>query len=415
MMGRVANNAPRNHPVTCGFPVSVLGAQDSVDPYDTNCGDGIHDGSPLPAVPARDGTPVNDSFYTGWLHDLRTRYGTAGHGGVAFYELGNEPSLWNSTHRDMHPAPETAHELWTKSSHLATLVKRADPTAQILGLSEWGWPGYFCTAADTPGSGCGPTGCTTSPDCANHGHIAVAAWFLKQFAAYDRRTGVRHLDYLDLHYYAQGGSGPAVTRSLWDPNYTDPSWIDYPIDLIPRMKRWVAEYYPGTKISLSEYNLSVSQDPVLNALIQADALGIFARQGLNLATRWPLSNDGDLIGYAFRIYRDYDAATMRSSGIRGSARVHPVTRGGWPFTGARRSSDGAYTILVINKTPEATPGPPHAVGFCRALRRPRTWTWNGSGGIVRAPSTAIHAGAIDATYPERSMTLYVISPRRSAG
>jgi hypothetical protein len=392
--------------------VSVLGAQDSVDPYDTNCGNGMHNGSPLPAHPARDGTPVTDSLYTGWLHDLVSRYSTAAHGGVAFYELGNEPALWNSTHRDMHPSPETAHELWTKSRHLATLVKHADPGARVLGLSEWGWPAYFCTAADTPGAGCGPTGCTTSPDCANHGHLPMAAWFLKQFAAYDRQTGVRHLDYLDLHYYAQGGSGPAVTRSLWDPNYTDPSWIDYRIDLIPRMKRWVAQYYPGTKISLSEYNLSVGQDPVLNALIQADTLGIFARQGLDLATRWGLSNDGDLIGYAFRIYRDYDGhhSKFGNTWVRSTS----SDQGDLAVYGARRSSDGAYTILVINKNAHPLAGHLTLSGFA-APAGASTWTWNGSGGIAHAPATAIHSGTISATYAARSMTLYVISPRGSAG
>ena len=48
------------------------------------------------ASPSRDGTPVSDALYTGWLSDLKGRYRTAQHGGVAFYELGNEPSLWNS-------------------------------------------------------------------------------------------------------------------------------------------------------------------------------------------------------------------------------------------------------------------------------------------------------------------------------
>lgn len=405
MMGRVARNAPRQHPVTCGFPVSVYGPQQSVDPYDTNCGNGVSkSGSSLAPKPSRDGVAIGDSYYRGWLTDLKARYGTAVHGGVAFYELGNEPSLWNSTHRDMHPRPETARELWSKSVRLATLVKKADPSAKVLGFSEWGWIGYFCTAADTFGPGCGPKGCTTSPDCANHGHLPMAAWFLRQFARYDRRTGVRHLDYLDLHYYAAGGTTPAVTRSLWDPTYTDPSWIHARIDLIPRMRHWVDEYYPGTKISLSEYNLSVSHDPVVNALIQADTLGIFAREGLDLATRWPLSNDGKLIGDAFRIYRDYDGHHSQF----GDTWVSSVSsnQGKLAVYGARRSSDRAYTILVINKTAAPLNGHLTLRGF-RPPARAATWTWNG-GSIVHGPSVRIQGSAIDTRYPGRSMTLYVI-------
>jgi hypothetical protein len=235
----------------------------------------------------------------------------------------------------------------------------------------------------------------------------MAAWLLRRFAAYDRRTGVRHLDYLDLHYYAQGGSTPEVTRSLWDPTYTDPSWIDDRIDLIPRMKRWVASYYPGTRTSLSEYNLSVSSDPVVNALIQADALGIFARQGLDLATRWPLSGDGNLIGDAFRMFRDYDGHHSKF----GNTWVSSISASQSQLAvyAARRSSDGAYTVLVINKTAGSLAGHLALSGFTTPADAAR-WTWSGRGGIRHASAASIRGRAISATYPRRSMTLYVIPP-----
>jgi len=49
------------------------------------------------------------------------------------------------------------------------------------------------------------------------------------------------------------------TRSLWDPNYPDESWIDGTeggptVRLIPRMRDWVASNYPGTKLTITEYN-----------------------------------------------------------------------------------------------------------------------------------------------------------------
>jgi Glycoside hydrolase family 44 len=405
MMGYVAKNAPLKHPFTCGFPRTVYAAQDSFDPYARNCGIGKYEGHDLAARPARDGTLVSDPFYKGWLADLKARYGNAAHGGVAFYELGNEPALWNSTHRDMHPQPETAAELWSKSRHLATLVKQADPTAKVVGFSDWGWPAYFCSGADTPGYGCGPTGCTSSPDCANHGNMPMATWFLKQMAAYDHTTHLRHLDYFDLHYYAQGGSTPEVTRSLWDSTYTDPSWINDEIYLIPRMKRWVARYYPGTKISLSEYNLSVGSDPVVNALIQADTLGIFARQGLNLATRWSMPYDGNLIGEAFRIYRNYDGHHSKFGNTWISSAS--ANQSQLAVYAARRSSDGAYTILVINKATSALAGHLTLSGFTPRSSAAR-WTWNGGAGITQSSPASIHGGAISATYAPRSMTLYVI-------
>jgi len=178
------------------------------------------------------------------------------------------------------------------------------------------------------------------------------------------------------------------------------------------MKRWVARYYPGTKLSLSEYNLSVTHNAVVNALIQADTLGILARQGVNLATRWPLPNDGKLIGWAFRIYRDYDGHHSKfgdtwigsASSAQGSLAVY----------GARRTSDGAYTVLVINKTAGVLTGRLRLSGFT-APGAAATWRWDGGAAIVRRPPTSIQSGTITATYPARSITLYVIGGRHSAG
>ena len=194
-----------------------------------------------------------------------------------------------------------------------------------------------------------------------------------------------------------------MTRSLWDPNYTDPSWIGEKIRLIPRMKQWVAQDYPGTKISLSEYNLSVG-DAITNALIQADVLGIFAREGLDLATRWPMGNDGNLIADAFRIYRNYDGNGSKfgdtwvrsASGNQAKLAVY----------GARRSGDGAYTILVINKTSNALESPLNLSGIS-PKGQAQVWRWTG-GAIQHASNRTVPAAGFTATYPARSLTLYVI-------
>jgi hypothetical protein len=400
MMGWVAKNGKPNHPFTCGFPKSVFASQDSFDPYDRNCGNGQRAaGGLVPSDPSRDGMKIGPSFDGGFVDELKGLYGSAASGGVRFYELGNEPALWNSTHRDMHPAPETYDELWSKSRDYAAAVRAADPSAKILGFSEWGWPNYFCSAADHVDSGC----FASSPDRAKHGGTPLVEWFLQQMRSYQQAHGKRLIDYLDLHYYAQGGDSTDVTRSLWDPTYTDPSWIGQKIQLIPRMKKWVANDYPGTKLSLSEYNLSVG-DATTNALIQADTLGIFAREGLDLATRWPMPNDGPLIDDAFRIYRDYDGhgAKFGSTWVRSTS----ANQGRLAVYGARRSSDGAYTILVINKTGDALQSP-LALSGVSATGNAQVWRWTG-GAINHVGGQNVPPGGFTATYPARSLTLFVI-------
>lgn len=424
MVGYVAKNAPVAHPLTCGYPRGAWPQQDSFDPYDSNCGNGHHGGATIPGRPATDGKAVAASFNKAWIADLLRRYGSALAGGVKFYELGNEPSLWGQTHSDVHPAAENATELWQKSRNLATAVKQADPSAQVLGLSEWGWPGYFCTEADTFGNGCDQNSCTTSPDCANHGHIAMAEWLLRQFKSYDAATKVRHLDYLDVHYYAQGGNSSEVTRSLWDPTYTDPSWIGSKIDLIPRLKCWIAGHvpgicpaargnYPGTKISLSEYNLSLpSVGAVTNAIIQADTLGIFAREGVDLATRWTLPDDGNLINDAFLVYRNYDGHHSQFGNIW----IHSASanQGQLAVYGARRSTDGAYTILVLNKTSSTLISKLALTGIA-SVGTAQAWRWTGASITPIAGGAPIRSGVITAAYPASSMTLYVITRPPVAG
>ena len=123
----------------------------------------------------------------------RRKFGDAQHGGVSIYSLGNEPALWDDTHHDFHPQPTTYDELWTKSRDLAQAVKGADPGAATLGPAEWGWPNYFCSAADHVQQGCS----ASSPDRAAHGGTELSAWYLQQFAAHERQTGRRLLDGLD--------------------------------------------------------------------------------------------------------------------------------------------------------------------------------------------------------------------------
>ena len=42
---------------------------------------------------------------------LVSKFGTAANGGVAIYDLDNEPSWWDAVHRDVHPVPFTYDEV----------------------------------------------------------------------------------------------------------------------------------------------------------------------------------------------------------------------------------------------------------------------------------------------------------------
>ena len=252
---------------------------------------------------------ADTNFQAGWVQHLTNYWGTATNGGLLYYLMDNEWSLWHSTHRDVHPVGATMDEVFTDYCNYATMVKGIDPNALVAGPEEWGWPGYLYSGYDQQWSGANNDyNPADYPDRAAHGGQDFGPWFLSQVQLRSQAAGRRLLDIFTLHCYPQEGNvgGDAAdsatemlrnqtTRQFWDTNYVDPSWINSVIALIPRMKSWVATNYPGTKIGITEYNWG-AEPYISGATAQADILGIFGREGLDLATRWtcPGTNTPDL-------------------------------------------------------------------------------------------------------------------------
>lgn len=410
------------HPYDCGFKVSKYTSftQDSVDPWDTDCGSGTYNnGTNITSNQATDTSmTITSSFVTGWINHLKSAYNTAAAGGVQFYNLDNEPGLWSSTHRDVHPNALTYDEIRNKTYDYAAAVKAADPTALTLGPAEDGWCRYFFSAADN----CNPSG----SDRTNHGNVDYVAWYLAQMNSYEQTNHVRILDYFDLHVYPQGGGvysenlGNASvqalrlrsTRQLWDPTYVDESWIDDmnwqgdTVQLIPRMHGWVNNNYPGTKLAISEYSWG-AMGYLNGALAQADILGIFGRENVDLATLWGPPTATQPGAYAFRIYRNYDGS---HHGF-GDTSVHAASadQDKLAVYAAQRSSDSALTLIVINKTGGALTSTLSLSGF----------TPSGSAQVYRYSAAnlntiqhlsdqAVSAAGFTASYPANSITLLVI-------
>ena len=279
-------------PLTVASRFPKYGPQEATDPWDPDCGNGNHpDGSPITGNDPKDTSiAIGPAFVKGWVNHLTGKYGTASEGGVSYYNLDNEPTIWDGTHRDVHPNPVGYDEMKNRTYVYAAALKAADPSAKTLGPVFDGWCRYLYSGID---------GCQIGADYQSHGNLPLVAWYLKQMKAYETAHGVRILDYFDLHYYpsANGVSlSPAgdsntqalrlrSTRSLWDPTYIDESWISdtqaggVAVKLVPRMKAWVKANYPGTKLAVTEYNWGAPEH-INGALAQADVLGIFGREGL---------------------------------------------------------------------------------------------------------------------------------------
>lgn len=338
-IGWVAKAPPKyNHPFDCGCPKSYTALQDQFDPYDTNCGNGMHNNQPVACpAPTTTSVAVDPQWAKTWVAYLVGRFGASN--GARIYQLDNEPALWSSTHRDIHPSRLGYDELWQRMRDYGDAILQADPSAALAGPNEWGWPNYFCSDKDVISNGCSPQ----SPDRAMHGGEELVAWLLDQAKTWEMQNGKRLLHYLDLHYYPQGGNPPAITRSLWDPTYTDPSWINAKITLIPRMRDWVSQHYPGTKISVSEYDF-YHHDEDVGAVTYAEVLGIFGREGLDAATAWSPPAPNERAFGAYKLYRNFDGmgGAFESIGVR-------TTITGNAFAAFGSVSKTRVTVALVNE------------------------------------------------------------------
>lgn len=397
------------------YSVSKYGPQTSTDPYRSDAGNGLSSTNGSHPITWNDPNdayfPTNTAFTESYLQHLMNRWGPSTNGGVPYYILDNEHSIWFSTHQDIHPVGPTMQEIWTKMLATASMVKSNDPNALVLGPEEWGWNGYFYSGYDQQHWG-------SFADRATNGGWDYMPWLLNQFHQHDTTTGKRLLDYFTLHCYPQennvGGSdtSPATvqlrnqsTRQFWDTNYVDPSWINSVIMLIPRMKNWVATYYPGTKIGITEYNWGAESD-ISGATAQADLLGIFGREGLDLATRWTTPTTGTPTYNALKIFRNYDGNRSTFGDISVSA-AGPNPDNVAAFA-AVRSSDGALTAVVINKQINASTSTTVTLTNFTAGNVAQAWQLTASNAITRLPDLTISNRTIVATLPSQSITLLVV-------
>jgi hypothetical protein len=415
---------PKAREKACGFSVAKYGPQQSIDPWDTDCGNGITpDGAVITGNdPSDTSVPAGAGFVAGWVKYLDGRYSDAAHGGVRFYNLDNEPDIWHATHRDVHPAGAGYDEMRDRTYAIAGAIKAADPAAQTLGPVGWGWNSVFLSGLDQQTCNDQGGSCWSDPpDRAAHGEVDFGAWYLRQMAAYQKAHGRRILDYYDNHWYPQasgvsGGADDAATqalrlrstRSLWDPSYTDESWIGQPVMAIPRMRSLVRANYPGTKTAITEYNWG-ALDKIDGALAQADILGIFGREGLDLATLWSPPANTAPGAYAFRMYLDYDGAGSGFGDIGLSAASADQDR--LSVYAAQRRRDGALTIMVINKTTGDLTAPLSLTSAAHGDAAVYRYGQDDPTAIVRLPDQPVSGGGTTMTFPAYSMTELVVPAR----
>jgi hypothetical protein len=446
MLGWVAKESENGSNHNWSFSVATYGAQCKTDPGNPDAGNGqkpdcqthvttnASTNAYYPLVDtAGDCTTGNCLFRNEWAAALATAFGngtcsvpyeqiTSCH----FYDMDNEPEIWDGSHADVHPN----HPGYTELSNLfeteGAALKTWDPSAVRFGPITCCW-NYLWSA--------GPTG----DDKNAHAGIDYAPWWLNQIYWLDQINGARTLDVFDVHSYVGDNvdttgftnsqlraAAGKVYRTYWDPLYEnsgyDADWITTTQPnrgvtfLIPRLKALVNAIYPGTPLSFSEWEsflVPQGEWDFATALSDADAFGVMGREGLSFSTRWggPSATDGTTNQphpnyQSFKLYTNYDGAThgFGTLSVSDQSSANPDLFASYAALDATGTT---MTIMVLNKDPNNTANVTFSLnGFNASTYSAYTVGSTSPGAITAAASTAWSPTQSFAPY---TITLLVVS------
>ncbi len=276
-----------------------------------------------------DDTVYIDEFVNYLVHTL----GDAGTPtGIKAYSLDNEPALWSGTHSLVHPEKTTCAEIVELAKEYAAAIKDVDPKAEVFGPALYGFAAYttFQGASDW------------NALAAERGYRWFPDYYLDEMRKAEEESGKRLLDVFDVHYYTEalGACGERScnhydnedcidarlqsVRTLSEAGYIEDSWIGQWgqsfLPILPNLQQSIDEYYPGTKLGISEYNFG-GGDHISGGIAQADAFGTFGKNGVYFATLWMFDEKAHYQWNTFALFTNYDG---KGTGF-GSTSVHAET------------------------------------------------------------------------------------------
>jgi hypothetical protein len=212
----------------------------------------------------------------------------------------------------------------------ASAIKDVNPNALVFGGVGFGYSEFNSLQGALSGTS------PSHPGGDLGGELHYYERLLNDLRIEETAQGRTLMDVIDLHWYPEargndnGGQSRRITfdqnpthpgvvaarvqasRSLWDPTYTETSWITSccsggPIRLLKHVQRDVDDFKPGTKIAITEYNYGAGNH-YSGGIAQADFLGVLGREGVFAANWWDLNEGSSYVNAAFDIYVNYDGA-----------------------------------------------------------------------------------------------------------
>lgn len=262
---------------------------------------------------------------------------------IRYWNMDNEPEIWNGTHDDVWPVQPTAEEFIQFYFDVAKKARAKFPGIKLVGpipCNEWQW--YNWNGAKISYKG--------------HEYVWLE-YFILRIAEEQNLTGIRLLDVLDLHFYpGETNSSDIVQlhRVYFDTTYNYPgangvkrsgsSGWDNSITkeyIFERCRRWLDQYLGpdnGVTFSVTETGINGS-DPNVTACWYASTLGEFAKHGVEVFTPWSWKTGMNEVLHLFSRYGQESFIVGNSSDQEEFVSAYPTIN----------STKDSITVFLVNR------------------------------------------------------------------
>jgi hypothetical protein len=258
-----------------------------------------------------------------------------------YWNMDNEPDIWNGTHDDVMEVLLPASEFMDRFIEVAKRARAIFPEIKICGpvtTSEWQWYKWGEESIRIEGK-----------------YYCWLEYFLKRISDEEKATGIRLLDVVDLHNYPYAPTdldALQVHRMYYDTNYDFPGangvktinggWDnslkkEY---IFKRINDWLVEYFGenhGITCGISEWGPSNS-DPNICSVVYGSLLGTFANNGVEYLTPWNWEvGMWETLHLFSRYMKSYSVSSISSLENTVSA-----------YTSLNKAAD-SMTVIIVNR------------------------------------------------------------------
>ncbi|MBK9935999.1 MAG: T9SS type A sorting domain-containing protein [Cytophagaceae bacterium] len=259
-----------------------------------------------------------------------------------YWNMDNEPEIWNGTHDDVMPSLITAEEFIQRYIKMAISARARFPEIKLTGpvtANEWQWYNWNNDAVEYNGK-----------------KYNWTEYFIMRLVEEEKKTGVRMFDVIDLHFYPSTSSPAEIAqlhRVFFDKNYVYPEanglrrlnggWDtsqnkEY---IFGRINGWLDQYLGNTHdrtLALTESGIN-TEDANLSAIWYASTMGEFMKNGVEIFTPWSWKPG---MWEVMHLTSNYNKAQYCSGTSDSDEKV-----GIYP---SKNSNGDSLSLLIINKT-----------------------------------------------------------------